>query len=192
MYSYSNTKNLSSINFHPYCCVLILYILHIVFHCHYSAILVQIFRCPTKVPEVPTLSHAPEALLTRFLHIHKSHSQNLFFFARYFSCHRRTLSVVPLPAISPNWMLSIFTLFKVAWSGDPLYLCRHLVTNLQSSGILSSFNTKLHTSVIHYVPTSPAAFIISIVTQNGPTDMLDFILIQKSKSRNVVTARWLQ
>ena len=176
MYSYSNTKNLSSINFHPYCCVLILYTIHCFFTVTIqpsrSRYLGAYQRYPRYLPYHTLQGHFSHAFSISTKAIHKS-----LFFARYFSCHRRTLSVVPLPAISLNWMLTIFTLFKVAWSGDPLYLCRHLVTNLQSSGILSSFNTKLHTSVIHFVPTSPAAFIISIVTQNGPTDMLDFILI---------------
>ena len=186
MYSYSNTKNLSSINFHPYCCVLILYIAFftVTIHPSTSRYLSAHQKYPRYLPYHTLQRHFSYAFSISTKAIHKS-----FFLARYFSCHRRTLSVVPLPAISPNLMLSIFTLFKVAWSGDPLYLCRHSVTNLQSSGILSSFNTELHTSVIHFVPTSPAAFIISIVTQNGPTYMLDFIHIQKSKSRNVVTAR---
>ena len=140
MDSYSNNKTLSSIHFHPYCCVLI----HCFFHCHYAPHTRPDISVPTKATQ-GTLSHALEALLTRYFHISTQSTHKSFFFARYFFCHWRTVSVVPLPAISPNWMLSIFTLFNDSFqhshsllqqlhdmsrmSVDPLYLCKPSVTN---------------------------------------------------------------
>ena len=89
---YSNAKNLSSINFHPYYCV-ILCILHIAFF----TVTIQPFtsrylgahqRYPRYLPYHTLQRHFSHAFSISTRGIHKS-----LFFARYFSCHRRTLSV---------------------------------------------------------------------------------------------------
>ena len=76
--------------------------------------------------------------------------------------------------------LSIFRdifhlLYAPVWATrQPLYTFTNQLL-LQSSGILPSFTTPLHTSVIHFIPTSPAAFIISATTLDGPAGLLDSI-----------------
>src|SRR5208282_1355933 len=110
--------------------------------------------------------------------------QTSCFLARNFSCICRTIniaSVVPLPDLKPNCIPLICTLSLtlisitrsrtfITWSSNlipryephssalplPLYTLT-IQLFLKSSGIFPSDTTALHKSVIHCIPTSPAA-----------------------------------
>src|SRR5664279_3844710 len=117
------------------------------------------------------------------------------FLVKNLSCICLTMkmaSVVPRPGLKPNCILSIctlsLTLFSITrsrtcitWSNNlmprydphskalplPLYTLT-IQLFLQSCEIFPSVTTALHRSVMHCIPTSPAAFNISATTPLGP------------------------
>ena len=95
-------KALLSLHSTSPCCRILI---HRFYHRHYPLIHTHISQCPP--------NHLPRHPINAFSRSTKAIHSSIFF-AKYFSCSWRTIkiaSVVLLPAIKPNCMLSIFTIF---------------------------------------------------------------------------------
>ena len=145
MYSYSNTKNLSSIHFHSRFCALI--------HCFFTVTITPSTSRYLSAHQRYSITRSRGASHT--LHQYKSRFQkhnNNNNPSTNFSSLLVISSVIDelylstyLPAICANWMMLIFTLFNDSFkhfhslfqqlhdmsrmSGDLLHRCRHSVTN---------------------------------------------------------------